>query len=74
MITQLRSPRAPDILALAGHNTLTTVQWQLRRDTTNHGPLILSSTFWGSEYDQTGKLFVSVNAGAIRLLVPAAHA
>lgn len=40
--------------------------------TTNHGPLILSSTFWGSDYDQAGKLYVSCNAGAIRLLVPAA--
>lgn len=39
--------------------------------TDNHGPLIVSSTFWGSEYEQAGKLFVSVNAGAIRVMVPA---
>lgn len=40
--------------------------------TTNHGPLILASSFWGSEIEKAGKLFASVNAGAIRLLVPAA--
>ena len=39
-------------------------------ETVNHGPLILSSTFWGSDYEQAGKLFVSVNAGAIRVMVP----
>lgn len=40
-------------------------------ETRNHGPLILSSTFWGSEQEQAGKLFVSLNAGVIRILVPA---
>ena len=40
--------------------------------TQNHGQLITSSTYWGSEYEQAGKLFVSCNAGAVRLLVPAA--
>lgn len=38
--------------------------------TENHGPLILSSTYWGSGYEEGGKVFCSVNAGAIRLLVP----
>lgn len=37
----------------------------------NHGSLIVSSTFWGSEHEKAGKFFVSVNAGAIRVLVPA---
>jgi hypothetical protein len=36
----------------------------------NHGPLILSSNFWESEYAAAGKLYVSVNAGTIRILVP----
>lgn len=36
----------------------------------NHGPLITSTNYWGSELEQAGKVFVSVNAGAIRLLVP----
>src|SRR5207302_7211536 len=51
-ITQPRSPRAPDVLALAGHNTLTSMQFQLRRDTTNHGPLSFkgSDTIFGYEY------------------------
>lgn len=39
----------------------------------NHGPLITSSNFWGSDLDRAGKLFCSVNAGAIRILVPASQ-
>ena len=38
--------------------------------TENDGPLILSSTYWGSEYDQAGKPYCSVNAGCLRVLVP----
>lgn len=36
----------------------------------NHGPLITSTNFWGSDHEQAGKVFCSVNAGAIRLLLP----
>lgn len=36
----------------------------------NHGPLILSSTYWGSGYEAAGKIFCSPNAGSIRILVP----
>ena len=36
----------------------------------NHGPLILSTNYWDSELAREGKLFVSVNAGAIRILLP----
>jgi len=36
----------------------------------NHGPLITSTNYWDSELARQGKLFVSVNAGAIRVLVP----
>ncbi len=39
-------------------------------ETVNHGPLVLSSTYWGSEVEQAGKLWVSCNANALRLLVP----
>jgi hypothetical protein len=39
----------------------------------NHGPLITSTTYWGSEAEAAGKFFASVNAGAIRLLVPRIH-
>jgi hypothetical protein len=39
--------------------------------TENHGPLIVSSTFWGSDLDRAGKIYVSVNAGAVRVLLPA---
>ncbi len=37
----------------------------------NHGPLITASDFWGGPIDRAGKIFASVNAGAIRLLIPA---
>ena len=37
----------------------------------NHGPLILSTDYWGSAMERAGKFYVSVNAGAFRLLVPA---
>lgn len=36
----------------------------------SHGPLILSSTYWGSDLDRAGTLFLSLNAGAVRLLLP----
>ncbi len=40
VVTQLRSPRAPEILQHMGHNTQTDVGWTIRYDTTNHGPLV----------------------------------
>lgn len=36
----------------------------------NHGPLILATNYWQSEAAAAGKLYCSVNAGAIRLLLP----
>lgn len=39
----------------------------------NHGPLILRSSYWDSELASRGKLYISVNAGAIRILLPPAH-
>lgn len=36
----------------------------------NHGALILESNFWDSEQAAAGKLYVSLNAGAFRLLLP----
>ena len=41
-------------------------------ETRNHGQLILASSYWGSEHELAGKLFVSVNAGAVRVLIPRA--
>jgi hypothetical protein len=38
----------------------------------NHGPLITATNYWDSELAHRGKLFVSVNAGAVRLLLPSA--
>ena len=38
--------------------------------TDSRGQLIVSSTYWGSGYETAGKVFVSVNAGAIRVMVP----
>jgi hypothetical protein len=37
---------------------------------TNHGPLIVSTNYWQSEYASARKIFCSVNAGAIRVLLP----
>jgi hypothetical protein len=36
----------------------------------NHGPLITASNYWDSEMAAAGKIYVSVNAGAIRMLLP----
>lgn len=36
----------------------------------NHGPIVLETNYWDSELARAGKLFASVNAGAIRLLLP----
>lgn len=36
----------------------------------NHGPLIVSSTYWDTDLAARGLLYLSINAGAIRLLVP----
>lgn len=37
---------------------------------TNHGPLIVASNYWQTEAAQHGRLYLSTNAGAFRLLVP----
>ena len=37
---------------------------------TNHGPLITSSNYWSHEMAARGLLYLSLNAGAFRLLVP----
>lgn len=39
--------------------------------TENHGPLVVSSTYWGSDLEAAGKIHLSCNAGAIRMLLPA---
>jgi hypothetical protein len=36
----------------------------------NDGPLLLASNYWKSEMATAGKLYVSMNAGCFRLLVP----
>ena len=40
---------------------------------TNDGPLIKATNFWQSEAAARGALYISVNAGAFRLLVPSIH-
>jgi hypothetical protein len=39
----------------------------------NHGPLLLATNYWDSDLALAGKVFVSVNAGAIRVLLPPAR-
>ena len=51
---QLRSVRAPDVLASVGHNTVTDVGLTLRRDTTNHGPLQYQGTNVKASYEFYG--------------------
>lgn len=36
----------------------------------NHGPLVVSSNYWDTEHAARGLLYLSINAGALRLLVP----
>jgi hypothetical protein len=36
----------------------------------NDGPLLVASDYWQSETAAAGKLYVSINAGCFRLLVP----
>lgn len=38
--------------------------------TSNDGPRIVSSTYWGSPHERAGKIHCSCNAGAIRVLLP----
>jgi hypothetical protein len=38
----------------------------------NDGPLITASTYWRSAYARRGVLYLSVNAGALRILLPPA--
>lgn len=42
-------------------------------EVSNHGPLITSTNYWSSALASAGKIFCSVNAGAIRVLLPAAR-
>ena len=37
---------------------------------TNDGPRILTTNYWDTEHARGGKYYCSVNAGAIRILVP----
>jgi hypothetical protein len=39
----------------------------------NHGPLIVSTNYWDLDMARGGKVFCSVNAGAIRILLPPQH-
>ncbi len=36
----------------------------------NHGPLIVATNYWETEMERAGKIYCSVNSGAIRVLVP----
>lgn len=36
----------------------------------NHGPLVTATNFWDTDLARNGKVFASVNAGAIRVLLP----
>jgi hypothetical protein len=38
--------------------------------TVNHGPSVISSTYWESDLAERGMYFLSLNAGSFRLLCP----
>lgn len=40
----------------------------------NHGAWIVKTNFWQTDYGRRGAFFLSINAGAFRLLVPDQHA
>lgn len=56
ILMQRVSVRAPEILDLAGHSTVTNVGWELRRDTTNQGPLAFRGTDTTFDYSAYGAL------------------
>jgi hypothetical protein len=39
----------------------------------NDGPLVANTNFWSTAAAKAGKFFLSINAGAFRLLVPSQH-
>lgn len=39
----------------------------------NVGPLIVDTNYWDSDLNEWGKLYCSVNGGAIRVLLPDSH-
>jgi hypothetical protein len=39
----------------------------------NHGPLIVATNYWDTDHAVAGKLYLSCNGGAFRLLVPPAE-
>jgi hypothetical protein len=41
---------------------------------TNDGPRIVATNYWETDHARAGKMYCSVNAGAIRILVPPALA
>jgi hypothetical protein len=42
-------------------------------EVSNHGPLLTATNFWESPLAERGLIFCSVNAGAIRVLLPPAR-
>jgi hypothetical protein len=36
----------------------------------NHGPIVIATNYWDSELARAGRLYCSVNAGAVRVLLP----
>lgn len=39
----------------------------------NDGPEIVTANYWQSEYARAGNLYISCNAGCVRVLVPPVH-
>jgi outer membrane protein insertion porin family len=56
ILTDLRSPRALEVLEGAGHHTVTDVGLTLLRDDTNHGPLLYQGTRTRLAFEEFGAL------------------
>jgi outer membrane protein insertion porin family len=54
--TEIRSERAPEIIADAGHNVVTNIGWTIQRDDTNPGPLTYRGTRASFQYQYYGAM------------------
>jgi outer membrane protein insertion porin family len=55
-LTEPESVRAPEIVAGQGHHTLTSIGTDLRRDTTNHGPITYQGTLTTVGFEDGGAM------------------
>ena len=67
VLTQFTTPRAPEVIAAVGHNTVTALGFNVRRDTTNRGPLLYEGSNATFGYEYVGGLGGEYNFNRINL-------